>query len=130
MASKQIDPSVSSNTTAPRWHRRLRRAGVGLAAVLVLTIGVRTAVAEVFVVPVASMEPEIPQNARVLVYKLASDFAPGQIIAYRHTTGATWLGRIDAFDPATGELTINRNGTGPIVIREDVIIGRVVLGTR
>lgn len=129
MTSKRIE---SNNTleTPRRWHRRLRRAGIGLVAAMVLTVGVRTAVAEVFVVPVASIEPEIPQNARVLVYKLTSDYQPGQIIAYRHTSGAAWLGRVDAFDPASGELTINRNGTGPVIIDEDTVIGRVVLGTR
>ena len=129
MTSKQIE---SNNTleTPRRWHRRLRRAGIGLVAAMVLTVGVRTAVAEVFVVPVASIEPEIPQNARVLVYKLTSDYQPGQIIAYRHPSGAAWLGRVDAFDPASGELIINRNGTGPVIIDQDTVIGRVVLGTR
>lgn len=113
-----------------RWARRLRSAGWTLAAALVLTIGVRTAVAQVYVVPTASIEPEIPQDSRVLVYKLASGFEPGQIVAYRHTTGVAWLGRIEHVDAATGDLTVRRNGTGPIVIGDDVVIGRVVLGTR
>ncbi|NRA57204.1 MAG: S26 family signal peptidase, partial [Phycisphaerales bacterium] len=45
-----------------RWTRRFRAAGWSLAAALVLTIGVRTAVAQVYVVPTASIEPEIPQD--------------------------------------------------------------------
>lgn len=113
-----------------RWSRRLRSACWALAAALVVTIGVRTAVAQVYVVPTASIEPEIPQDSRVLVFKLASRFEPGQIVAYRHTTGVTWLGRIESVDAATGDLTIGRNGTRPIIIRDDVVIGRVVLGTR
>lgn len=131
MTFKQTTSSDTAPIASPRsWHRRLKRTGIGLAAAVLLTIGVRTTVAEMFVVPVASMEPEIPQDGRVLVYKLAGDFQPGQIIAYRHTTGAAWLGRVDAFDPATGELTINRNGTGQIMIDDSAVIGRVVLSTR
>ena len=113
-----------------RWTRRFRAAGWSLAAALVLTIGVRTAVAQVYVVPTASIEPEIPQDSRVLVYKLASRFEPGQIVAYRHHSGMAWLGRVEYFDPATGSVTISCNGAGPTVVRGDAVIGRVVLGTR
>ena len=124
------DPHPSHARPRRRWPRRFRLAGVGIATAFMLTIGVRTAVAQVYVVPTASIEPEIPQDSRVLVYKLASGFKPGQIVAYRHGSGVAWIGRVESVDPSTATLTINRNGTGPIVIDEDAIIGRVVLATR
>ncbi|MEQ8316719.1 MAG: S26 family signal peptidase [Phycisphaerales bacterium] len=115
---------------AGRWPRRLQRAGWGVAIALLLTIGVRSAVAQVYVVPTAAIEPEIPRDSRVLVYKLASRYQPGQIVAYHHAPGIVWLGRVESFDPGLRTLTISRNGTGPVVISKDVVVGRVVLGTR
>lgn len=101
-----------------------------LGGALVLMVGVKTAVAEMYVVPMHSMEPEVPAGSRVLVYKLADSFKPGQIVAYRYTTGQTYLGRVEAWDPNTGALTLNRNGVGTFAIAEKDVIGRVVLNTR
>ncbi len=111
-------------------RRRLVKAGAGLGVAVLLTVGVRTTVAEVFTVPLASMEPELPAGSRVLVYKLADSYSPGQIVAYRHMSGNVHLGRVDAWDEAAGMLVLNRNGVGTFTIAGKDVIGRVVLNTR
>ncbi len=120
----------TAHSRASRWPRRFQRAGWGVAIALLLTIGVRSSVAQVYVVPTGAIEPEIPRDSRVLVYKLGSRYKPGQIIAYHQASGVVWLGRVESFDPGVRTLTISRNGTGPIVINRDLVVGRVVLGTR
>lgn len=93
-------------------------------------VGVKTAVAEIYTVPMTSMEPELPAGSRVLVYKLADTFTPGQIVAYRHTSGQTHLGRVVSHDPGSNHLTLDRNGVGTFSITDKDVIGRVVLNTR
>ena len=113
-----------------RGRRLLIKAGAGVAVAFVLMVGVRATVAEVYTVPMTSMEPELPAGSRVLVYKLAYSYSPGQIVAYRHASGQTHLGRVGAWDPGAGTLTLSRNGTGSITVNESDVSGRVVLNTR
>lgn len=113
-----------------RGRRLLIRSGIGLGVAMILMVGIRTSVASVYTVPMASMEPELPAGSRVLVYKLADSFAPGQIVAYRHTSGEVYLGRVEAWDQGAGAVTLNRNGVGTFAIAEKDVIGRVVMNTR
>lgn len=112
---------------------KMRRLGslavVAAAAVVCATLGVRQAVAAVYTVPFGSMEPELPRGSRILVYKLADTFTPGDIVAYRHSSGRTYLGRFEGEDGA-GVLAVSRNGTGPLRVQPGDVIGRVVLSTR
>jgi len=121
---------MTESKNAGKGRRRAIKIGGGLAVALGLMFGVKTAVAEVYSVPVRAMEPELPVGSRVLVYKLASSYAPGQIVAYAHTTGQTYLGRVESFDPIGGTIVLSRNGTGQISVAERDVIGRVVLNTR
>lgn len=119
--------SEAKNTGKTR--RRAITLGGGLVVALGLMFGVKTGVAEVYRVPVQALEPELPVGSRVLVYKLADSFSPGQIVVYRHTSGQAYLGRVIAHDPGNF-LSIERNGTGAMQITERDVIGRVVLNTR
>jgi signal peptidase I len=123
--STQSSVTHESRAMCARW---LQRTGLILVAGFVLMVGVRAAVAEVYTVPMASLEPELPQGSRVLVYKLDNQFQPGQIIAYQHSTGQVYLGRVLAID-ATG-VSINRNGVESELVAFDTIVGRVILNTR
>lgn len=112
------------------WKRRVRALSLVLGVVVVGTLGVRQAVAQVYVVPLASMEPEIPAGSRILVYKLGDTFAAGDIVVFRDlASGQAHLGRYEGED-AAGLLTLSRNGTGPITVRPETVIGRVVMTTR
>jgi len=120
-------------TEAERTSKGRRRAikiGGGLLVALGLMFGVKTAVAEVYRVPLASMELELPAGSRVLVYKLADTFSPGQIAVFHGSGGQACLGRVEAHDRNAGIITLSRNGTGLISVAERDVIGRVVLNTR
>jgi len=106
------------------------RLVIGLLVAIAMMFTIRSAVAEVFVVPVAALEPELPQGSRVLVYKLDRSYNPGQIIVYRHQSGQAYLGRVDRADRSTGEIFVTRNGSQLESVSPSTIIGRVVMNTR
>ncbi len=111
-------------------RRKWAKPAIVACVVLVGSLGIRQAVAGVYYVPLASMEPELPRGSRVLVYKLAGSFRAGDIVAFRHTSGETHLGRFEGEASPSGTITVSRNGSGPIDVPMSDVIGRVVLSTR
>ncbi len=114
-------------------NRAIARIVVGVVAVflvfVVFVFAVKSAVAEVYVVPTNVVTPEVPPGARILVYKLDGRILPGRIIAYRAANGQTWLGRVDAVDDLSGTVDVSTNVKRMTVKQADVV-GRVVLTTR
>jgi hypothetical protein len=96
-------------------------APVGLALIL------KVAVAESFIAKTATVSPEVPTGSFVIVYKLASQFAPGDIIAYRDDA-TTFLGRV--VESNDGSLQVARDNKAPEGVARKAIIGRVVVATR
>jgi hypothetical protein len=90
-----------------------------IAAVVLL----RAFVVEAFVVPVNSLAPEIPAGSRILVWKLSSFFAIGDVIAYAHED-KTYVGRV--VRSTDTNITINRNGWSDESIPRSRVIGRVI----
>jgi hypothetical protein len=76
-----------------------------------------------FVVPNISMEPEITKGSRILVWKLTSTFAPGDIVAYRHGD-RIWVARVKQAGP-TG-LTLQLNKSPSTEVQPDVVVGKVI----
>ncbi|HVT82630.1 MAG TPA: S26 family signal peptidase, partial [Phycisphaerae bacterium] len=75
------------------WLKKFKRGPlIAVAAGLVLNFSIRWAVAEPFYVPGKGAEPLIPQGSRVLVYKLASVFRAGDVVAFRNLDGEILLG--------------------------------------
>jgi signal peptidase I len=107
----------------------LTGTAIGVIVCLAGLFTVRAAVAEVFYIPMASLEPELPQGSRVLVYKLGDTYQPGQIVVY-DTGLQKHVGRVDAVDMDRRRLEVSRNGVMYIPIDMEDIIGRVVLTTR
>ncbi len=101
---------------------------LALAACLVLALSIRWAVAEPFYVPGKGAEPLIPQGSRILVYKLASDFRPGDVIAFHTPRGPILLGIVKANNG--GVFTVSRNGEADREISHAQVIGRVLANTR
>jgi hypothetical protein len=124
MSDQTIHESGSKGTS------RLLKIGITLSIALMLMFAVRSAVAEVYVVPVGSMEPELPRGSRVLVLKVGEDFSEGRILAYRLNAGSVLLGRVVEFDCANNVVTVSRNGTQPEIVDVEDVIGRVVVNTR
>lgn len=111
----------------------MRRALIGVGVVVVVAaaglLTVRAAVAEVYVIPTASMEPELPANSRVLVSKLSSSYEVGDIVVY--DTGAQrHVGRVDLVDGASRRIEVSRNSVLGIPVDVEDVIGRVILNTR
>ena len=105
-----------------------RGLAIALAVCLVLNFSIRWAVAEPFYVPGKGAEPSVPQGSRVLVYKLASAFRAGDVIAFRSPEGDILLGVVQT-DQA-GVLTLSRNGEPDREVPHARVIGRVVANTR
>jgi hypothetical protein len=103
-----------------------------IAIALLLAFAVRYSIAQAFYVTGDGVSPLIPRGARVLVYKLAHTFTPGDIIVYRIANGENRLGKVLHETPA-GNWIVERNTGKDRVESElpsDQIIGRVFLNTR
>ena len=107
--------------------KKAKRLGVSVAIALVLALGVRVAVAEVFYAPTDAVAQEVPRNARVLVYKLGGMPRAKDIVVYR-TNGAAMLGRVVSVDAQN--VVVSRAGSANVTVPVRDVVGRVVLSTR
>lgn len=106
------------------WKRALP---IAVAVCLVLNFSIRWAIAEPFYVPGKGVEPSIPQGSRVLVYKLASVFRAGDVVAFRNEREI--LVAVVKTDQG-GVLTVSINGEADREVPHARVIGRVVANTR
>ena len=120
-----------SNAKGPlRTYLKKLKTGVpvALAVCLVLNFSIRWAIAEPFYVPGTGAEPSIPHGSRVLVYKLASVFDAGDVVAFRDPGGDILLAIVKT--DQGGVLTVSRNGEADREVPHARVIGRVVANTR
>ncbi len=118
-----------SNGKGRIYLKKLKRAlPIAVAVCLVLVISIRWAIAEPFYVPGRGAEPSIPQGSRVLVYKLASVFRAGDVVAFRDAGGEILLAIVKT--DQGGVLTASRNGEADHEVPHARVIGRVVANTR
>ena len=111
------------------YFKKLKRGlPIAVAVCLVLMFSIRWAVAEPFYVPGKGAEPCIPQGSRILVYKLASVFHAGDVVAFRDFDGVALLAIVKA--DQGDDLTVSRNGEADCVVPHARVIGRVVANTR
>jgi len=91
------------------------------AAILILLI-LRTFILQPFRIPTDAAAPELPRGSQFMVWKLARNFAPGDLVAYHN---ANWdsVGRVTS--RANDGLMVNRNGQGDVNIPYRDIIGKV-----
>lgn len=109
--------------------KKLKRGAlIAVAACVVLNFSIRWAIAEPFYVPGKAVEPAVPQGSRVLVYKLASGFRAGDVVAFRGVEGEKLLGIVKG--EQGGVLTVSRNGEADREVPHGRVIGRVVASTR
>ena len=112
------------------WKAKFKNLGISVLAAVILAMVIRTTVAESFVAATDAVSPEIRKHSRTLVYKLASEYSPGDIIVYRKDDGKSMLGRVVAFDKQAAELTIERNNEPNETVPLSKVVGRVVLNSR
>jgi len=109
-----------SPTRAESCKRKIGRSVVPTIAVILL---LRTFVIQPFLVPNNSMSPEITKGSRILVWKLTSTYAPGDIVAYRHED-KIWVARVTQVGPTM--LTLQKNKIPGTEVHPDVVVGKVI----
>ncbi|MCX6856839.1 MAG: protein kinase [Verrucomicrobia bacterium] len=101
----------------------LQRTIMTLLVGVTIFIPIRAWVIHPFVVPTASLEPEIPRGSRILVWKLGKSYVPGDIIAYPHGS-QTWCSRVTRVE---GEkIIIQRNKSPEEVVPVGEVIGKII----
>ena len=83
----------------------------------------RAFVIHAFVVPNDSMSPEITKGSRILVWKLTSTYAPGDIVAYRHED-RVWVARVTQVGPTM--LTLQKNKLPSTAVHLEAVVGKVI----
>lgn len=109
--------------TPTRTQYGKRKLGNTLAPAIAMAMLLRTFVIQPFVVPNNSMSPEITAGSRILVWKLTSTYAPGDIVAYRHED-KIWVARVTQVGPKM--LTLQKNKIPGTEVRREAVIGKVI----
>ena len=125
-----IGKGISNAKGRVRTYLKKLKRGLPIAAAvcLVLIFSIRLAVAQTFYVPGNGAEPAIPQGSRILVYKLASVFRAGDVVAFRNLEGEALLAIVKTDQGRV--LTVSRNGEADRDVPHARVIGRVVANTR
>ena len=110
----------AGRTRAESWKRTAGRTIVPAIAVALL---LRTFVIHAFVVPNDSMSPEITKGSRILVWKLTSTYAPGDIVAYRHED-KVWVARVTQVGPTM--VTLQKNKLPSTEVHLEAVVGEVI----
>jgi uncharacterized protein (TIGR03435 family) len=120
MTSAIQNPSPAP-TAWQRWLKRLFLVQLPVAFGILLVI--RIFFLQPFRAATDAAAPEIPRGSHFLVWKLARDFAPGDLIAYRNDGWAN-LGRV--VSNQGGVISVNRNGKPDFSVSPADILGKVV----
>jgi signal peptidase I len=115
--------NLSSILATPRVRRIGRQVLIACAIVLPLRA---FAIAPYRVVS-NSVAPEVPQYSRVAVWKVGSQFAPGDLAVY-HNGEHDYIGRVKDVSPES--LTISQNSKPDSIVSRRSVVGRVFLSTR
>ncbi|MEQ1860607.1 MAG: protein kinase [Chthoniobacteraceae bacterium] len=101
------------------WHKAL----VNVLLAIIIVIPLQAWVLQAFVIPVNSMEPELPAGSRVLVWKLTRRFTPGDIVAHKHGD-RVWVSRVVREEKE--QLVVQRNQWPEEKRPRADVIGKVV----
>jgi hypothetical protein len=116
------------NTSNPKQAilRKAKKFAIWCVIVGAIILPVRLCVAMTVRETTSAVSPEIPQGSFVLVYRLASDFKPGDIVLCRIESGFR-LARCEAVSGSV--LHVSRFDQHLDVPRNE-IIGKIILATR
>ena len=104
-------------------HRLVRNLEL-VIPVVVLMLFVRSFIARPYFVP-SGNEPGVAKNSRWIASHLDTGFAPGDLIAYAHESGQTWLARVVAVE--VKGLLLKRGGNPEeFLMPWDKIIGKML----
>jgi hypothetical protein len=123
------DPVEPHRSVGTRCRRVGRNVAVSVVFAVVIAFVVRATVAEAFYAATDGVSPEIPKGARVLTYKLASSYSPGDIVVLRDSERFV-LSRVTGMAEDGRRLSVQKNGQPETQVSIDAVVGRVVLSTR
>ncbi len=111
--------------------RRVKRTLIGIGVCVLILLGVRSTLAEAFVVAGSGVAPILPTGSRCVVYKLSTNFAAGDVIVFHpaEKPEISELAIVQSQDEQ-GNLVVKRNGRAPFTVNRSAIVGRVFLNTR
>ncbi|WP_395744412.1 protein kinase domain-containing protein [Prosthecobacter sp.] len=92
--------------------------------VVVLMLFIRSFIARAYIIPHGN-EPGVAKNSRWIASHLDTGFAPGDLIAYAHETGQTWLARVVSVEPK-GLLLKRGSSAEEFLMPWDKIIGKML----
>jgi len=105
-----------------------RRLPITCGIALVLGLAVRLTVAQAFYAAGTGGEPAIPMGSRMLVYKLARHFAPGDVVVYRIADGTCRMAIVQSQNDQG--LVVKKHNDPVTNVAMDQVVGRVILNTR
>lgn len=105
--------------------KQTRKVPVTVAAALVIAFTVRALAFEAFVVTSDAVSPLIPNNSRVLVNKLSTDFETNDVIFFRSDREAK-VGIIENIDKSRGGFIVSRNDEENTFVPSDKIVGKAL----
>ncbi|HIF00327.1 MAG TPA: hypothetical protein EYQ63_25810 [Fuerstia sp.] len=123
------EPAESRRPFASRCRRAGRNLVMSIAFALVIAFVVEATVAQSFYAATDGVSPEVPMGARVLAYRLASEYSPGDIVVYEDNERFV-LSRVTAIADDGRQLTVHKNDQPETQVSMDHVVGRVVLSTR
>lgn len=104
-------------------HRLMRNLEL-VIPVIVLMLFIRSFIARAYYVP-SGNEPGVAKNSRWIASHLDTGFAPGELIAYAHENGQTWIARVVTVEPKG--LLLKRGGNPEeFLMPWDKIIGKML----
>jgi len=104
-------------------HRLMRNVEL-VIPVIVVTLFIRSFIARPYYVP-SGNEPGVAKNSRWIASHLDTGFAPGDLIAYAHESGQTWIARVVAVE-AKGLLLKRGGSSDEFLMPWDKIIGKML----
>jgi Signal peptidase, peptidase S26 len=108
--------------------KQRRKAPITCGIALLLGLAVRLTVAQAFYAPSTGGEPQIPMGSHVLVYKLARQFSPGDVIVFRFADGTYRFGIVQS--QSDKGLVVSKRDQPNMAVDMDQVVGRVFLNTR
>ena len=123
-------PSTPDVTPRKSLQRSIKRTLWALVIALVSAVVVWGLLLKTVRMQTKALSPEIPRHSRVVLYRRASSFEPGDIVAYRHDDGRAMLARVLEIDKATRKIKVDRNDSDPKTVALSDVIGRAIWHTK
>jgi predicted Ser/Thr protein kinase len=116
-------PDIKTYFSREATLRRLRKFLFVTLPITAATVLIALLFVQPYVAVTNDAAPEAPRGSHVLVFKLARNFAPGDLIVYKYGNAAN-LKRVVRSDAST--VLVNRNGGANFAVPRADVIGKVI----